>query len=505
MATRRDGNAAKRVVTGDPAPWRSWKLKARHARAIRWIETYFIPPKGYGAGRPLKLATFQKEWLEEVYAPGVSAAAMELPRGNGKSTFLGAVGTHSLFDEDESGAPQVPIVATTVNQAVRSVYGVALAAIAKHDDLADRALVYSAIGGQKVRTPHNGGEMFPVSNDPDGLQGLDPSLAVCDEIGFMPIESWDSLLLASGKRPSSLVVGIGTPGFDRLSALWHMRTRVKSGVELPGFRFVEYAAPEGCSVLDESLWYVANPALAEGYMNIEALRTAVALSPEAHFRIFRLGQWVDGVESWLGTDGRALWRSLEDPWAMEPGGHTWVGVDIALKHDSTAVVWCQRRPDDRVHVKTKIWLPQPDGRLDVADVMQFVRELGAMYHLREVAYDPRFFDLPAQQLTDEGYPVVEFPQSLERLSPAVGATFEAIKRQELSHDGDEAFETQVLNAVPRFNERGFLLSKSKSKDRIDSAVAMCMAYAGIASPTPDAPPLVAASPINLGQSSYWRS
>lgn len=428
------------------------------------------------------LAGFQKEWLEEVYAPGCSSAAMELPRGNGKSTFLGAVGSHALFDEDDSGAPQVPIVATTINQAVRSTYGVALSAIAKHDDLADRALVYSAIGGQKVRTPHNDGEMFPVSNDPDGLQGLDPSLAVCDEIGFMPIESWDSLLLASGKRPQSLVVGIGTPGFDRQSALWHLRSRHLSGDVLPGFKFTEYAADEGCNVLDEAQWFQANPALAEGYMNIDALRTAVALSPDAHFRIFRLGQWVDGVESWLGEDGRKLWRGLADPWGMEPDAPTWLGVDVGLKHDSTAIVWTQQR-DHRRHVKARIWLPRPDGRLDVSDAMQFIRELGAMYDLRGVAYDPRFFDLPAQHLADEGFPMLEFPQSLERLSPAVGAAFEAIKRGELSHDGDEAFETQALNAVARFNERGFTLAKSKSKDRIDAAVAMCMALSIAATPT----------------------
>jgi phage terminase large subunit-like protein len=260
--------------------------------------------------------------------------------------------------------------------------------------------------------------------------------------------------------------------------LWHLRSRVQSGDILPGFSFTEYAADEGCDIYDEAQWHKANPALAEGYKNIDAMRTAAALSPEAHFRIFQLGQWVDGVESWLGTDGRALWRSLEDPWAMEPGGETWVGVDIALKHDSTAIVWCQRRPDGRLHFKAKIWMPRDDGRLDVSDAMQWIRDLDAMYRLKTVMYDPRFFDLPAQQLADEGFPMLEFPQSLERMTPAVTGAFEAIKRNEISHDGDPAFESQVLNAVARFNERGFTLAKSKSKGRIDSAVAMCIAHQG---------------------------
>jgi phage terminase large subunit-like protein len=114
--------------------------------------------------------------------------------------------------------------------------------------------------------------------------------------------------------------------------------------------------------------------------------------------------------------------------------------------------------------------------------MRYIRELAAVYRVQSIYYDPRFFDLPAQQLLDEGYPVVEFPQSLERMTPAVGQTFECIKRGELSHDGDTDFEAQVLAAVARYNERGFTLSKSKAKNRIDATVAMCMALAAASAP-----------------------
>jgi phage terminase large subunit-like protein len=291
----------------------------------------------------------------------------------------------------------------------------------------------------------------------------------------MPIESWDSLLLASGKRPSSLVVGIGTPGFDRENALWHLRQRVGEGVELPGFRYVEFAAREGCAIDDEVEWGLANPALAEGYMDIDALRTAVALSPEAHFRIFRLGQWVDGAESWLGPDGRRLWDGLTDSYEFELGADMWVGIDVGLKRDSTAVVTMQRRPDGRWHAKVRLWIPTQSEPVDVTDVMHYIRQLDAAYHLVGVSFDPRFFDVPAKMLEDEGLPMMEKPQSVEHMTPAVGSTFEMIKRSELSHDGDEAFAMHILDAVPRFNERGFTLAKGKSKGRIDAAVALCLA------------------------------
>jgi phage terminase large subunit-like protein len=470
------GKAAKKIEDRTPGPWTSWsKRLSRHGRAIRFLQTYCPSPKGYGAGRPLRLAPFQKGWLEEVLADGVSSAAMSLPRGNGKSTFLAGLSVWAVFDADGTGDPQVPVVATTINQAIRSVYGVALAMVERSEELARRALVFSGIGTQRIVVPSTGGEMFPVSSDPSGLQGLDPSLGVVDELGFIPVDSWDSLLLASGKRPRSLVVGIGTPGFDRDNALWHLRRRVAEGRPVPGFRYTEYAAPDGCPVDDEEAWRVANPAIAARFMNVAALRTAVELSPESHFRIFRLGQWVDGVESWLGADGRRIWEALGSPYGFADGADTWLGVDVALVRDSTALVAVQGRPDGRWQAKARIWQPTPGEPVDVTDVMAAIREMDKAYRIRSVGYDPRFFDVPAKMLGDEGLPMVEFPQSVERMTAAIGGLYEAIRRGEIAHDADPAFTAQILNAVARYNERGFTLAKAKSRGRIDATIALSMA------------------------------
>lgn len=487
MATRQgNSNARKKLPDLPPAPWTSWLEPQRSPeRAIRWIESYCTLPKGYGSGARMRLAPFQKAWLEAVLADGVDSAVMSVPRGNGKSTFLAAVALWALFDADHtSGAAQVPIVATTVQQATRAVYSVALAMIHSEPQLADRCLIYSAIGASKVVVPAGqgltGGEMFPISNDVDGLQGLDPSLAVCDEIGFMPPDSWNSLLLAGIKRPRSLVVGIGTPGLDKDNALWALRSRIRDGADVPGFVFTEYAADEGCVLADESQWFQANPALAQGYMRIESLRTNRELTLEGPFRIFHLGQWVDGVDCWLGSDGRKIWDALRDPYKLVSGDPTWVGVDVALKHDSTAVVAVQRRPDGRLHAACRIWMPSPGNPVDVTDVMQYLRDLHAEFKVQEIAFDPRFFDVPAKMLDDERLPMVEIPQSVERMTQVIGSTYEQIMNGQLSHDGAVDFSTQVLNAVPRFNERGFTLAKAKSRGKIDAAIALAMAVGRVA-------------------------
>ena len=45
----------------------------------------------------------------------------------------------------------------------------------------------------------------------------------------------------------------------------------------------------------------------------------------------------------------------------------------------------------------------------------------------------------------------------------------------IHHDGDPLLRQHVLNAVPRFNERGFTLQKSKSLGRIDGVIALGLA------------------------------
>lgn len=476
MAQAGDGARRKQADYSD-GPWLQWRTRSRSARAIRFIETYCRPPKGYGHGKPMKLAPFQRQWLQEVLADGVSSAVMSCPRGQGKSTLLAALGLWALFDVSDSGAPQIPVVATRVQQAVRSVYGVAVAMVQAEPELAGRSLVYTAIGTHRIAVSGTGGEMFPMSNGVDGLQGLDPSLAIVDEVGFQPIESWDSLLLASGKRPRSLVVGVGTPGLDRENALWHLRRSWnEAGGDIRGFSFTEHAALEGCDVRDEAAWRHANPALAGGYQNLDALRSAVELSPEGHFRIFHLGQWVEGTDAWLGPDGGTIWDALANPAQMVPGARTWVGLDVGIKRDSTACVALQRLPDGRLHAWCRIWLPTADETVDLTGVMQHLRDLDQKCDVEAFAFDPRLFEVPGQMLADEGLPMVEMPQSLERMTPAFGALLEAIKRGELEHDGDQGFTTQILAAVPRYSERGFTLQKGRSRGRIDAAYALAMAY-----------------------------
>jgi phage terminase large subunit-like protein len=472
------GYATKHVLDESQPPWKtdpSWKRLRRAAKAIRFIETYCRAPKGEGHGQPLKLADFQKKFIKAILADGVRTAALQTPRGNGKSSLGGALAVWALFDDDETGAPQVPIVATTIGQAILSCYGVAVSMVKAEPELRKRALIFTGISTPRITTPFNEGELFPKANDPDGLQGLDPSLAIVDEIGFQPLESWNSLRLASGKRSRSLIVGLGTPGFDHDNALYHLRKRQMEGEKSPGLVFREYSAPNECSITDRGAWYVANPALKAGFLSLDALASEVGSMLEGHFRTFRLGQWFEGVDSWLGTNGKVLWDALYSPAVPVAGAATWVGVDVGIKRDSTAVVMVQRRPDGFLHAWSRVWMPADDAPVDVTDVMFHLRSLAETYTVEAISYDPRFFDVPAKMLQDEGLAIVEIPQSVERMTVICGSLLEIIKRAELRHSGDQSLTEHVLNAVPRYGPNGFTLQKAKSRGHIDACIALALA------------------------------
>jgi phage terminase large subunit-like protein len=178
-------------------------------------------------------------------------------------------------------------------------------------------------------------------------------------------------------------------------------------------------------------------------------------------------------ECWLPA---GAWSACAEPGARldVDGGPVFVGVDVSLKHDSTAVVAVQRRLDDRLVAVARIW--RPEGRtVDVAALEAHLRDLHARYDVVEIAFDPAYFQRSAEVLADDGLPMVEVPQSAARMVPACGTTYEVIVSGRLVHDGDPLFAEQVTAAVPRIVGEGWRLSKGRSKRKIDAAIALVLA------------------------------
>ncbi len=85
----RAGNAAKRVLDTTPGPWKQWPKMSRHARAIRFIQTYCAAPKGKGFGQPLVLATIDTPYTADFSAAFVATERLRLANEGAIRTNIG--------------------------------------------------------------------------------------------------------------------------------------------------------------------------------------------------------------------------------------------------------------------------------------------------------------------------------------------------------------------------------------------------------------------------------
>lgn len=482
------GGNRKTVANTSEPPWASWRGYSRAAHAIKFMTSYCRTPTGHRPGELIVFSKQQEDWFEEILSGEFNQAIKSCPRGEGKSTEMAALACWATFAENESGDPQVPIIGTRMSQAKKSIYNVVLKMIKLEPELASRSKIYTGIGVEHVEVPWTEGECFPMAHNVEGLQGLNPSVAIVDEIGFQPDDVWNSIVLAMSKRPWSLAIGTGTPGFTYDNALWTQRKaylgreaereeqrRRGEEPEPEELSYTEIAADPECEITDEQI-RKANPSIDAGYKDIKHVKKNMKTMPESRFRIFHLGQWVEGVESWLGDSGLATWRGLIDPYEFAVHEPTWVGIDIGLKSDSTAVVWGQYRPDGRLHVKCKIWYPEPGKIVDFMQVNEFLKDLHKRFKVQAFAYDPMLFQLEAVRLTKDGLPMLEMKQSPERMAPAFTELLRAINAGSISHDDDNLFERQILAGRPKNSERGFTLYKMKHTMKIDACYALAMMF-----------------------------
>jgi phage terminase large subunit-like protein len=175
-------------------------------------------------------------------------------------------------------------------------------------------------------------------------------------------------------------------------------------------------SPDGVKVTDRDSWRIANPNLGEGLLDLEDMATSAKQTSELAVRRYRLNQWTRASDSWLPP---GAWDACRDDSAQfDPSRPFWAGLDMALKHDTAALVTAQEQ-GGRYVVRSQVWKPRGDV-LDVQAIEQAVRALHATGQLQGCTYDPAYFERSAQVLADDGMPMEAFPQTAQRMVPACG-------------------------------------------------------------------------------------
>lgn len=466
-------------------------------RVRAFIQTFCRLSKGEWAGGFLELRPWQAKLIDDLYTlrpDGLRQyriAYIGLPRKNGKSTLVSALGVVGLFADNEPGG-EIYSCAGDKEQA-RIVFREAKSMIEAEPELLEACKVYR----DAIEVPSTGAVYRVVSADAKLKQGFNPSMVLFDEVHVQPNgDLWAAMQLGMGARRQPLLIGITTAGYDEESLayrLYEYGRKVESGeVVDPAFFFRWWQAPDGCDYTDPAAWAAANPQFGDT-LKPDQFELDAGTTLENDFRRYRLNQWTSSAVAWLPAGS---WESCHAPeLELDPSQPIHVGIDVGLKHDSSAVAIAQKQ-GERTVLRARVWenpYPPEDPRhsrwkLDIEHVETWLRELFITYRAPateidgrvkagpEFVYDPFYFERSAQLLEGEGLAMVEYPQNDSRMVPASQTLYELVVTGQLAHDGDPALARHIANVTPDQRQRGQRISKPRgSKKKIDAAIAAAIA------------------------------
>ncbi len=502
-----------------PAPGQLWPTYG--PMAVRWMQANAICGEGDYYGQLIKLRPDQKRfvyrWYE--YCPGCDhwrygEAIRTEATGGGKTTFVAALVALEFAGPPEisPASPNIIISAASFKQA-NLLYGITATMFGGRDESAKESPLCGFFEVYDTKIGYMDGRPGKVERiaAADGTnEGGGPTLFVGDEMHEWgdvgsnkarvhtvvgkstkkrncrhEIPQKDGTIRVVHRGPGRLL-SLSTAGFDIQFSLFgqmvtHARSAEHDPAKAPRLLFDHFEAPPGLDYENPEHRRIAVVAASPAAGVLWDIQSRVddwgtPLMPKHEWIRYYANTWVEqAADSWL-SDHPGAWAACKGSWQEASGQLVVMAVDMALKHDSVAVTKVRLLPDERMAVTSKIWYPRDGSNIDHAEVFAYITAeattLGADF--AGLVYDPRFFQLPALALEDEGFLIIEMPQSPERMAPAVGLTYDMVIAGTIVHDGDPDLASQVAAAAKRAGERGFTLSKGRSKRHIDAAVSMCM-------------------------------
>ena len=485
-------------------------------RVIRWIERFCRHRKGEWAGKPLKLAPWQKRIVRQLFGwfgtDGFrkhKVAWIEVPRKNGKSTLMSAIALYLMVGDREPAA-EVYSIAGSEKQA-KLVYDDAFAMVASH-----RALSGSIDATKKLMVHGSSGSSFrPLGKG--NQHGLNPHGVIGDEVHeWKGRDQYEAMTTAAGARRQPLSVFITTAGHDMASLCGelHMTAlQVRQGLLYRPDLYVRiFAAAANDNWEDEATWYKANPGLKHGAPKIAAMRAAYrkakqSKAEENSFKRLNLNIWTDSQTAWIGREDWDACRRTID-WSKLIGARCYAGLDLGKVKDLSCLAllfppdnpavpgrwllalkyWC---PEANIRERTKsdgvnyqAWadmglITATPGEVTDFDVIEEdIKALRRLYQIEGLGFDPFLAQQLIQHLIDEGLACVEVRQGFLTLGPPTAELERLVIGKELVHGGHLIMNWNVANTVVDTDAAGNMKpNKAKSVRRIDGVAATINALA----------------------------
>jgi phage terminase large subunit-like protein len=471
--------------------------------------------KGQQAGQPFLLMPWQKYVLGEIFGRlkpdgtrQYRQAYIEIPKKNGKSTLLAGISLYVLLADGENGA-EVYGAASDREQA-GIIYREAASMVRSSPSL---SRVLEVVDSRKSIIHKASNSFYRVlSADAFRAEGLNVHCLLFDELHAQRGDRrlWDALRYGGAARRQPLCpISITTAGEFNKSHLWYEQHDyaercIADPTFDPSFFGCIYAADRDDDWKQPKVWHKANPSLGETISEEsfaadcrEAANSATKLSSFLRYRLniptTTETRWVrpDQIAACMGSHTTPL-----------EGRDCWCGLDLASTFDTTAfVAWfptdegtvdvyahfwmpaenaSQRERDDRVPYsqwEREGWLTLTDGKsTDYGVLKRDILAFCEQHHCRSLAIDRWNATMLAQELAGEGLPVAMFGQGFASMSSPTKHLEALLVDGKLRLAGNSLLSWQLGNAAVQMDPSGNVkLSKAKSTERIDGAVALAMA------------------------------
>jgi len=383
-----------------------------------------------------------------------SLAVIGLPKKNSKSTMASMVANYFLFQDEDYG--EIILTANSKEQSSWIIFDKLKKSLQMNQKQLEEVDIFEDV----IEVKKTGTIARVIAPNYKTGSGTNPNLVVWDEIWAMELESnrkfWDELTtVPTRKNPLSLVVSYA--GFDEESLLHDLYKK-------------------GLAKTDKEMFFIWSHKNLASWVTKKYLDSQrERLRPNTYLRLHE-NRWTSSESAFISAE---MWDACVDdnlrPILSGFGGVLSVGIDIGTMHDSSCVVGVYREGNRVVLACHKCWIPSKDNPIDIEETVEFyLKELHKKYNVDSFTYDPYQFHRSGISLAKEGLPMVEYPQTTDRLILAGENLYSLIKGRNLSVYKDREVRDHVLKAIAKETPRGFRLVKSKQSDRIDLAIALAM-------------------------------
>ncbi|NRD25546.1 terminase large subunit domain-containing protein [Frigoribacterium sp. VKM Ac-2836] len=387
-------------------------------------------------------------------------AFLSVGRQAGKSELTAAFGLYLLL-RDLRGAYVVGVARSREQAAL--IYDRTLAVIQSNPALASRFKKLTETRGIRAVA---GGRYELKASSSASLQGIPVSGGVCDELHLLKPEVWDALVAGTGGRANTLVFGATTAGDDDSELLLRLYDNAEKSFtgELDRFFACIYEAPEARVPDDDetlaAYLTAANPAVAAGYKDVEAVISDVRALPASEAVRYFLNRFTSGDAGWMDL---SMWAqcTATEPF---PEGRPIISIDRTNDWKSATIAAAVKDDAGTVFTELVAWPRNPSiDRLERLCVHLYGRGVALFvmdsFTLKELG----------MRLKGRGMPV-RFIGMSEVYSSA-SLFYSKVAHKQVQHGGDLLLTVQVPRAATKARGDAYRIVKGPSLTDIDSVIA----------------------------------